>query len=58
MTTGKNEDDRSCTDPIESEHAFTSCLLVYYWVMSDIISQLLLEKSNNEQPLERLLKWK
>jgi hypothetical protein len=27
-------------------------LLLYYWVMSDIISQLLLEKFNNEQPLK------
>ena len=36
------------TDPIE--HAFHGILLVNYYVMSDIIPQLLLEKSNNEQP--------
>ena len=32
-------------------------LLVYYWVMSDVIlSQLLLEKCNNEQPTGETIK--
>jgi len=29
---------------------------VNYYVMSDLSSQLLLDKADNEQPLERLLK--
>ena len=35
--------------------AFTRCLLVNYYWMSDISTQLLLDEYDNEQPLERLL---
>jgi len=51
---GKNVDDRSRTNPIEWSMQFTRGLLSYYW-MSDISTQLLLDKYDNEQPLERLL---
>jgi hypothetical protein len=45
------------TDPIEwSMHLLGRCLLVNYYWMSDISTQLILEKYDNEQPLERLLK--
>jgi hypothetical protein len=51
---GKYEDVRSCTYPIDCElqfMGFASELLCE----NDILSQLLLEVFNNEQPLERLL---
>ena len=52
---GNDEDDRSRIDPIDCElhfMGFASELLCE----NDILSQLLLEVFNNEQPLERLLK--
>jgi len=43
---GENVDDRSCTDPIEWSMQFTRCLLVSYYWMSDISTQLLLFAEN------------
>ena len=52
---GKNVDDRSRTYLIHCVMKIMDLLVSYYW-MSDISTQLLLDKYDNEQPLERLLK--
>jgi hypothetical protein len=55
VTTGKNEDDRSCTDPIEWSMHFLGFVTVLQCA-SEIVGQLLLEQFNNEQPLRYLPK--
>jgi hypothetical protein len=55
VTTGKNEEDRSRTDPIEWSMYFKGFVTVLQCA-SEIVGQLLLEQFNNEQPLRYLLK--
>ena len=55
MTTGKNEEDRSRTDPIEWGMHFKGFVTVLQCA-SEIVGQLLLELFNIEQPLRYLLK--
>ena len=55
MTTGKNEEDRSRTDPIEWSMYFKGFVTVLQCA-SEIVGQLLLELFNNEQPLRYLPK--
>ena len=55
VTTGKNEEDRSSTDPIEWSMHFKGFVTVLQCA-SEIVGQLLLEQFNNEQPLRYLPK--
>jgi hypothetical protein len=55
VTTGKNEEDRSCTDPIEWSFYFRGFVTVLQCA-GVIDDQLLLEQFNNEQPLRYLPK--
>jgi hypothetical protein len=58
VTTGKNEEDRSCTDPIEWSMYFRGFVTVLHCASEivEIVDQLLLEQFNNEQPLRYLPK--
>jgi hypothetical protein len=57
LTTGKNEEDRSSTDPIEWSMYFKGFVTVtVLQCASEIVGQLLLELFNNEQPLRYLPK--